>query len=305
MKTAATVSDAGPDVRDPGRFVRVVLRGVGQVMFQANAVTGLLFLVGMALASWPMAVAALVGAVIGTAVARLCRFDHAEIDEGIYGYNPALVGAAAAFFLPPTSTTWWLAAVGAVVSVPLTWLLRRVVPFPTYTTAFVLAAWGVLAVAGPLGDRQPASAAAAAAPSAAQPRWERLMDQVADGIAEVMFGANALTGCCFLAGLAIGSWRHALVAVVGTVLGTLVAIYHRDPQGQIDLGIYGYNAALAAIAAWLARPTWLAVAVAAVASVPLVEFFPAGPGFPALTAPFIMAAWIVLAILAADRGTPA
>lgn len=298
-----TTTGTGP--LHPEVLGRVILRGLGQVMFQRNEFTGLLFLAGMAIASPWVAVGAAAGAVIGPLVALLLRFDRGEILDGLYGYNAALVGAAALSFLQFTPLTWGLALVGASVSVPLTWLLRRVVPFPTYTTAFVLTAWGLLFVADGLGDRQPEAPPKPATAVDARPRWERFAAQVADGIAEVMFGANVATGACFLAGLAIGSWRHALVAVVGASLGTIVAAYHHDPQAQLDLGLYGYNAALAAIAGWLARPSWLAVIVAAAASVPLVEFFPAGLGFPALTAPFIMAAWIVLAILALDRGTSA
>ena len=298
-------TSAAPVSSDPGHFARVCLRGLGQVMFQRNAITGLLFLVGMAIASPWLAAGAVAGGVIGPLVAICLRCDRTAIDDGLFGFNAALVGAAALFFLPPTPTTWGLAVTGAAISVPLTAAFRRWVPFPTYTAAFVLTAWAVLAVAAAVGDRPPVPPTAEPAVADPRPRWERIAAEVADGVAEVMFGANAVTGCCFLAGLAIGSPRHALVAVVGTILGTLVAIYHRDPQAQLELGIYGYNAALAAIAGWLARPSWLAVIVAAVVSVPLVEFFPAAGGFPALTAPFIMAAWIVLAILAIDRGTPA
>jgi len=295
--------DAPPT--DPLRIARVCLRGLGQVMFQPNAATGLLFLVGMAIASPWLAAGAAVGGVIGPLVAYGLRCDRRAIDDGLFGFNAALVAAAAIFLLPPTPTTWALAVVGAVVSVPLTAACRRWVPFPTYTAPFVLTAWALLAVAGVIGDLPPAAASAAPAVADPRPRWERFADEVAAGIAEVMFGASAVTGACFLAGLAIAAPRQALVAVVGTTLGTLVAVYHRDPQVRIDLGIYGYNAALAALAAWLARPSWLAVIVAAAVSVPLVECFPAAAGFPALTAPFIMAAWIVLAILAIDRGTPA
>lgn len=304
MPTTDTPSGTAVAI-SPTEAGRVILRGLGQVMFQRNSITGLLFLVGMAISSPWLAAGAAAGAVIGPLVALLLRLDRSEIVDGLYGFNAALVGAAALCFLPNTPLTWVLALAGVAISVPLTWLLRRTVPFPTYTAPFVLTAWGVFFAADVLGDRQPAAAPAAAATIDARPRWERFVAEVADGVAEVMFGANAVTGLCFLAGLAAGSWRHALVAVVGAAIGTLVAIYHGDPQQQLDLGIYGYNAALAAIAGWLARPTWLAVIVGAVASVPLVEFFPATADFPALTAPFIMAAWIVLAILALDRGTQA
>ena len=55
------------------------------------------------------------------------------------------------------------------------------------------------------------------------------------------------------------------------------------------------------MAAWLAWPSLVPAALAACVSVPLTEFFPSNFGVPALTAPFIMAAWIVLLLLRLDR----
>jgi urea transporter len=274
----------------------VVLRGLGQVMFQRNALTGVLFLAGMAVASPWLAVGAGIGAVIGPVVAAVLRFPTADIEDGIYGYNSALVGAAAAALLPSTIITWGLAVGAALLAAPLTWLLRRQLRFPTYTTAFVLSTWGMLIAAGFLDDRPPQSLPAAAT----QPGWEGFVDEVCAGVAEVMFSASAVSGCCFLAGVALGCWRHAVVAVLGAAVGTLGAMYHGDPAGSVALGMYGYNASLAALAAYLSRPSLVPAVLAAFASVPLVEFFPARLGVPALTAPFIMAAWIMLAFLAID-----
>lgn len=279
-----------------GRPLLAVLRGLGQVMFQRNALTGILFLAGMAIASPWLAVGAGLGAVVGTVVASLFRYAAGDIEDGIYGYNSALVGAAAIALLPATAITWGLAAAGAALAAPVTWLLRRQLHFPTYTTGFVLVAWGMLLAAGVVGDRPAVSPPTAVA----KPGWEGFAEEVAAGMGEVMFSSKAASGLCFLAGIAISSWQQAVVAVLGAVLGTLGAMYHSDPAGPVALGMYGYNAALAAMAAYLSRPSLLPAALAAFASVPLVEFFPAALGVPPLTAPFIMAAWIVLAFMAID-----
>ena len=279
------------------KAIAIWLRGLGQVMFQRHAGTGLFFLVGMALGSPWLSAGAAIGGAVGPLVAWLLRRDRAAIADGLYGYNSALVGAAAGFFLPPNVMTLALAAGGAALAVPVTGLLRRL-PFPAYTTAFVIVAWGMLILAGDLGDRLPA---AASPERVLRPGWTGLAEEVFAGLAEVMFSANALSGICFLVGIAWSAWRHALIAVVGAILGTFLALYHGDPAGQLALGIYGYNAALAAMAAWLARPSLVPAALAACVSVPLTEFFPSNFGVPTLTAPFIMAAWIVLLLLRLDR----
>ena len=82
----------------------------------------------------------------------------------------------------------------------------------------------------------------------------------------------------------------------GSLAGTLLAAYHNDPGESVAVGIYGYNAALAAVAVYLWRKSLLNPVLAALVSVPLTELFPGWLGLPALTAPFVVASWIVLAI---------
>lgn len=55
--------------------LRAILRGIGQVFFQGNAVTGICFLVAIAVSSPLMALDTLVGAGIGTGVAKAAKWD--------------------------------------------------------------------------------------------------------------------------------------------------------------------------------------------------------------------------------------
>ena len=92
-------------------WVKIFLRGVGQVMFQENALTGLLFLVGIAAAAGEedprfavlMAVGGLIGTVLGTLTAWLAGYDRDEVRDGIYGFNGTLVGIAMFFYFQPTA----------------------------------------------------------------------------------------------------------------------------------------------------------------------------------------------------------
>jgi urea transporter len=117
------------------------------------------------------------------------------------------------------------------------------------------------------------------------------------GISEVMLQANVLTGAVFVMGILLSSWKGALWAVAGSLLGLVVGIEHQVPQPSLSLGIYGYNAALAAMALALYRRSVLLPIVAAVLSVPITEKFPL-TGLATLTAPFVLASW---AIIAMDR----
>src|SRR5262249_22576639 len=116
--------------------VLAVFRGIGQVFFQENALTGACFVLGIVLSSPLMALGGLVGAVIGTATAWVLKFDKSEVHAGIYGFNSTLVGIATFFFFRPGAASITLLIAGCVVAALVTWLARRYVPFPTYTGPF-------------------------------------------------------------------------------------------------------------------------------------------------------------------------
>ncbi|QEH38742.1 Urea transporter [Aquisphaera giovannonii] len=291
---------------EPWRAALVVLRGVAQVMFQPNAATGLLFVAGLAVGSPLVAFGAVFGSMIGAGTALLCKFPRDDIEQGIYGFNSALVGVAPLVLLQPRPMTWLAIAIGCVLAAVVTRLCRRFAPFPTYTAPFVVVTWGLLlAIHGLAGHEIDAPAG----PSpVSEGSLAGFFAEVLSGEAEVWLEASPLTGLLFLIGIALSDWRHATTAAIGSMAGTLLASYHRDPESSIALGLYGYNAALAAMAIWLARPSLVPVLLAAAISVPLTEFFPKSLGLPALTAPFVAASWIVLALIALDpylqrRGT--
>ncbi|MBM4200386.1 MAG: urea transporter [Gammaproteobacteria bacterium] len=63
----------------------------------------------------------------------------------------------------------------------------------------------------------------------------------------------------------------------------------------------GYNAALAARGVYLWRPSLLLPVLGALVSVSLTEFFPKLLGIPALTAPFVLACWLLIALGSLER----
>jgi urea transporter len=239
-----------------------------------------------------MALGAIVGSAIGSATAWLLMFDGSVLKAGIYGINPAVIGIATLFFFPPGVVSICLMVVGCVVAALLTELLRRSVPFMTYATAFNLTFWPMYFFGPALG---------AARVELAEPVTASFVEAVAFGIGQVLFQASIWTTLFFLAGMALNNWRHACWAVVASLLGMLVGIYHHDSSAEVAaLGLYGYNAVLAALALSVWRPSLLAPILGIVLSVPLTENFPL-LGLPALTAPFVLSTWLVQALLLLER----
>ncbi len=77
----------------------IIGRGIGQVMFQNNAFSGLLMLIGIACNSWVLAILALAGNIAGLLTAILAKYPQKDIRDGLYGFNGTLVGIAVGVFL--------------------------------------------------------------------------------------------------------------------------------------------------------------------------------------------------------------
>ena len=71
-------------------FADAVLRGIGQVVFQNNALSGLLILLALCVNSFVYAAAALFGAAVSTYAAMLLRVDRRLVRDGLFGFNGAL-----------------------------------------------------------------------------------------------------------------------------------------------------------------------------------------------------------------------
>jgi hypothetical protein len=63
--------------------IDILMRGVGQVMFQNNPITGLLFLVGIFINSYECGLTALLGVVVATFAAYLLGADRTLIEKTI------------------------------------------------------------------------------------------------------------------------------------------------------------------------------------------------------------------------------
>ena len=269
------------------------LTGLGQIMFQNSPLTGVFFLTGIAVVSPLMAAGAAVGAAIGTLTAYLLRYDRAEIRDGLYGFNAALVGIAMLANYEFQVLTVVIASVACAISTPLAREMRRQASVPTYTTPFIVTTWLGLLVAHRL------NVPAVVHSQAAIPDKLDLTTAIIAGISEVMFQANVLTGAMFVVGIFLCSWKGAVWAIIGSMVGLLIAMSHNDPVENLSLGIYGYNAALAAMAMALYRRSVMLPIVAAIISVPITENFPL-IGLPTLTAPFVLACWAVIAMYQID-----
>ena len=94
-------------------FLKILLRGTGQVMFQNNVWTGLLFFIGIFWGAYAekagvVAWGALLGVGVSTLTGYLLGLPEREGRQGLWGFNGVLVGCAFPTFMG--NTVWmWLA----------------------------------------------------------------------------------------------------------------------------------------------------------------------------------------------------
>ncbi|MBW7859088.1 MAG: urea transporter, partial [Leptonema sp. (in: Bacteria)] len=97
-------------------FALTILKGFGQIMLQENAITGLLFLMGIFYGSFNMGLAAILATVCATSTAYFLKYDKSDIEKGLYGFSAALVGVAVMLFLKPVLLSWLLIIIGSVLA---------------------------------------------------------------------------------------------------------------------------------------------------------------------------------------------
>jgi len=302
------------------RPIRVILRGVGQVFFCGNAITGLLFLVALYIGGVTAGLAATVGVVASTITAYILGFSEDDIDAGIYGFNGTLVGPCLFLFLDNTPLLWGYVVLASILSsVVLAALIRILTPYkiPASTSPFVLTCWMFMIAVysfdslsrGPVlpAPGIPEAIAGTDLPAAA---WLSMVNETTElwyvaltkGIAEVMFADNVLVGILFLIGIAITSWRGAAMAFCGTFVGVLVPVLLGASQNLIEMGLYAFNPVLTMMAiGWVFLKPSAGTAILALLAGVLTVICQAGLasflaplGLPTLTFPFVLTMWMFL-----------
>lgn len=127
------------------------------------------------------------------------------------------------------------------------------------------------------------------------------------GFSQVFLLQSALSGTLILVGLFCNSWQLALLALLGCLVSRSVASLWRDTKSEIADGLYGFNGTLVGIAIgvyW--EISWLSIlllVLGAALSTWLARTFRRHAQLPGLTAPFIIAVWVLLLVsLLAPQG---
>ena len=134
---------AVPSGTEIDEFYTAVARGIGQVVFQDNALSGILCFAGLLCYSRPAAMWALVASASGVFIAGVLGFQASLINNGSYSYNAVLAGIALGAYFP---RRFVLPLLGIVISILLMQGFQ-LAGITAFTAPFVLASWLVIALA--------------------------------------------------------------------------------------------------------------------------------------------------------------
>jgi urea transporter len=266
-------------------WAEALLNGFSQIFLQRQPLCGLLCLLAILIGAPALFGGALLGGVAGLLTAQRRGYPKAERQAGLYSYNGVLLGLlisqhfAWSALLPPLI----LACGGLAAMLTRQWLKHADEPndLPAYTAPFVGLGWLLLGTV-------PQNTFALG-----EPDTLAILTAPFTGLAQIMLLDQPMAGALIALGLWLANRRAAGWALIGASVGVLLALWLDEPAGAL-LGLHSYNPALAAMAlSQMRRQPWL----------PLLGILLAillTPGFaalhlPALTAPFILACWLVRA----------
>src|SRR5690606_18289114 len=246
-----------------------------------------------------------------TATARVLGADRTQVRAGLFGFNGALVAIALLYFLEPGALTWAYVLLAAACSTVLraalmNLLARWKLPVLTAPSVFIT----LLCVLA--GARCGRLQGTGQLPTAGLPKatvvegvvgFSTIAEGLFNGIAQVFFQGNVITGVLIATGLLVASRSAFAAALAGSLTGVLVAWGMGAAEPAIRAGAFGFNPVLTAIALYgvFFSASARAAAYALLGTIGTAVVY-AGVsaaleplGMPALTLPFVLVTWCFVA----------
>lgn len=280
-----------------------VLRGISQVFLQNSVLAAIVIVLGLAVSSPRLALLALLGSAVQSALASL-EGHTGPARDGLMGYNGALVGAAASLDLPHVHAAILATIIGAAACVPVHQAFARLFasrPLARFELPVATAPFCVVTGLLHLVVRElsiPGHLETSDEPFRAT--WAGMLN----AFAEVFLADGWVSGAVVLVALFAASWRVGLWSTFGAALAIGLGWVVGADLDSLSTGLVGYSAVLVAIAlgcTFRDRLHLPARIIAVVAGVVLTFAFRAllmATPVPVYTWPFLLAMWLVLAVTA-------
>ena len=239
-------------------FINYNLRGIGQVIFVNNPLSGLLILLALFIQSPWVGLMSLLGVISSTVAAIALKLDRDTIRNGIFGYNGILVGAAIATFGAGGNGDWNLAwAISIIIFSALTTVMMKTfgvwwastfksppltLPFNILTLLFLALVTLIPQSLFKLGG----ASASTTPPDSLE--ISRLLTSLPIDFGQVFLADKLIAGSLIFLAVAICTPLGAIVGLGGGILGVIAGMILRIVPDSLYAGLWGYNSVLAAMA---------------------------------------------------------
>ncbi|MDJ0519176.1 MAG: urea transporter [Trichodesmium sp. MO_231.B1] len=237
-------------------FINASFRGIGQVGFANNPISGLLITLAICIQSPWTAFMLVVGVVAATWTGFLMNLDRPSVRNGVFGLNGALVGLALGTFSPwGNGTGNWLWVLVVIVCAALSTVLMEYLGnwmaaklgLPSMAVPFQIVTYSFLAIAIYIPQPFFEFGAPPPFPPAESLDGMSILSALITGIGQIFFSDNLVSAVLIIIALALCSPMGALVGSLGSAIGLLVAILVGVDRDVVYAGLLGYNSALTAI----------------------------------------------------------
>ncbi|SFY13059.1 urea transporter [Pseudomonas sp. NFACC49-2] len=265
-------------------WATALLNGFSQVFLQRHPLCGLLCLSAILLTAPTLFGGALLGGVAGLLTAQRRGYTKADRQAGLFSYNGILLGLLLSLTLPWSVLLPPLIIAAGGLSAMLTqqWLKRTRDPrcLPAYTAPFVALAWLLM------GFTLPPPLA-----TSIEITLPNLLAAQLSGLGQAMFLGHPVAGALIATGLLLANRRAGAWALFASAVGLAFTLLQHENATALS-GLGGYNPVLVALALSQQhhRP-WLPLTGIVLALILAPGF--AALGLVPLTAPFILACWLV------------
>ncbi|XP_073925995.1 urea transporter 1 isoform X2 [Castor canadensis] len=240
------------------QFIDWILRGISQVVFVSNPISGILILMGLLIQNPWWALNGCVGTIVSTLMALLLSQDRSAIAAGLQGYNATLVGILIAVFSDKGDYFWWLLFPVSVMSMTcpiFSSALSSVLSkwdLPVFTLPFNMALSMYLLATGHYNPFFP-SKLVTPVTSIPNITWSELnalelLKSLPVGVSQIYGCDSPWTGAIFLCAILLSSPLMCLHAAIGSLLGVIAGLSLASPFKDIYSGLWGFNSSLACIA---------------------------------------------------------
>lgn len=294
-----------------------MLRGIGQVVFMNNPLSGAVILFALFFNSWIYGTAAIFGVAVSTLTAVALKADRGLIKAGLFGFNGTLVALCLIAFtsadfrtgaVPSPLMTVYIGFGAAFSTIVMQAMATLLAPHrvPALTGPFVLVGWLFLFAvlkfanieAGPL-EKPVSPEDYEAIETYSLPTWYM---GIGNAIGQIFFQDNWISGYLIILGMTLHSRVSAGMALLGALVAAATAVLSGGPEGAIRDGLFGYNAALTAIAlgGFFLALNWASVLYAVFGAIistwlwASVAIFLGPIGMPVLTSTFVLVTWMML-----------